>query len=663
MAQIAAPVTPERSSHRQSVRAPRQSTKPVRRATPVPRETGGVPMQATRHFAPAEADLGQCPRNETPEAEWPNKPAIRQKGCRRVPELRSWTRPWRRVAGRHPVAMLCILPALALAIFCATAPAHPLLTTDSPGYLYFTAGRPAGYPALLWLVRHITGRYQAVRPAQAALYCAAAVWLGAAARQFAGSMAAALALQALLLAYPAPLQLADQIMADSLSATVTVLFAAQALRIAVTPSPRNCALAAALAGLGVLVRPDNLALFPAALLLATCAGAARFRTSFIALAWLTAGLAITPLSQLALRRAAAGDHRLGREVMQKALFLPAATATPGALCDADYIDTEAAPMIAYWRAAPAEFQDVLRLRISNLLRYEVIIPSLLARHGMTSVADAGPILMCYTLIKARAAPGHMLAATAHEYRNLILNYTFVRADWQHRYTAYVRARPPPLPALQPLPASTLDLRQRAEADVGGTGAQAERDNGLGSPRARNGLAVFFLNAIQAAGCAASCILIVLATPRLARATGNAPSVIAGAALGLALQLHLLAIAAIEIAEPRYMFPLWPLVIVPLFIGAVILSRWKPYRQADWNRRWRSKAKVRKVFFFEKKRNKKLLPVAPRTDGERYAMRPGRSKKCFGSFFQERTNFLTCPEPRPAQAPPAAAKDRAAAYPA
>jgi hypothetical protein len=556
--------------------------------TPVTPERGVAPLETDRDAgaASAESDMRQCPRNETREAApelAANQTDCPPQGCRRVPELRSGTRSWRKAAERHPCATLCFLPALVAALFCATAPVHSLLTTDSPGYLYFAAGRPAAYPALLWLVRHISGGYAALRPVQAALYCAATVWLGIASRQYAGSLVAALVLQALLLAYPAPLQLADQVMADSLSATITVLFAGQALRIAVKPSLPNCAVAAALAGVGMLVRPDNLALFPAVLLLSACTGAARFRSSFVAVACLGAGLAITPLAQLALRGSAAGDQRLGREVMQKALFLPDPTPSAGALCDIDYIDAVAAPMVAYWRAAPAEFQDVLRLRISNLLRYDVIIPGLLARHGMTSVSDAGPLLMCYTLITARAAPGDMLGAAAHEYRNLILNYTFVSADWHHRYTAYLRANPPPLPAAQPLPDSTLELRQRAEADVGAAVAQGEPENKFAPPRARNALAVFLLNATQIAGCAATWVFILLAPAKLVQRTIMARGMIAGAALGLALQLHLLAIAAIEIAEPRYIFPLWPLFIVPLFIASVIVSRWRTRAYAQGKR--------------------------------------------------------------------------------
>lgn len=493
-----------------------------------------------------------------------------------MPERHSWTRLWEYAAKRHPWAVLCMLPTLALAIFCTTAPAHGLLTPDSPGYLYFTAGRPAGYPAFLWLVRHITGFYGAVRCAQAALYCAAALWLGAAAREFSASLIAALALQALLLAYPAPLQLADEIMADSLSATMTVLFAAQALRIAVAPSLCACAAAAALAGLGALVRPDNVALFPAALLLCACAGAAWFKASGLTLTILAVSLGVTPLAQWTLHGSMDGDHRLGREVMQKALFLPAAAAGAHAGCDADYIDSVSAPLIAYWRAAPADFQDVLRLRMSNLLRYGVIIPGLAARHGLNAMAGTGPMLMCYALQKAQAAPGAMVLAMAREYRNLILNYTFVGSDWRRGYTSYIQAHPPPLPASMPLPAATLELRRRAAADVGLNPwqAQVEAEASLSPPTARNRFAAWSLNAVQLTGCYAAWVFIVLTPAMLARNTALARCIVAAGALGLALQLHLLAIAAIEIAEPRYVFPLWPLFLVPTFMAAVSISVWQ-----------------------------------------------------------------------------------------
>jgi hypothetical protein len=43
-------------------------------------------------------------------------------------------------------------------------------------------------------------------------------------------------------------------------------------------------------------------------------------------------------------------------------------------------------------------------------------------------------------------------------------------------------------------------------------------------------------------------------------------IVPGAALGVALQLHLLAIAALEIAQPRYVFPAWPLMMGALFVA-------------------------------------------------------------------------------------------------
>jgi hypothetical protein len=455
---------------------------------------------------------------------------------------------------------LAVLPALAFAAFVTLPPAHALLTHDSPGYMYFAAGRPVAYPAFLWLMHHATAGYGAVPAVQAALFCAAVAWLGLAARDFAGGLGAALALQAAVLVYPAPLRLADEIMADSLSATLTVAFVAQALRIAAAPSSGLILGAALLAGLGVAVRPDNIALIPAALLLAFCGAdrVRRLRAVGAAAICLPLAVAMTPLAQWAVHGSAHGDGRLGRELMQKALFLPPPANGGDPRCDAAYIDRAAAPLVAYWQAAPARLQDVLRLRISNLLRYRIILPGLLARRGVSSAPALGPGLFCYTLLRARDAPLAMVAAAGHEYANLLLNYSFVSAAWRVEYLAWLRAHPPPLPAWLPPPDLDAGLWQRAVSETGGA-PQAAAVSDFAAPAARNRFIVFGLDAVQLAGCLAAWAFIALA-PFVPRR-----HVLVGAALGMALQLHLTAAAIMEIAEPRYVFPLWPLFLGVLFV--------------------------------------------------------------------------------------------------
>jgi hypothetical protein len=470
-------------------------------------------------------------------------------------------------------AALGIVPLLALVVFLAMPPAHALLTNDTPGYLYFTAGRPVLYPAFLWLVHALTGGYGVVRAVQAALYCGAVCWLGVAARGWAGGAPAAIVLQAIVLGYPAPLGQADQIQSDSLSATIIVVFAAQILRLATRPSPALVPGACGAAAVGVMTRPDNLALFPPLAVLIFCrpARAGRWRGAAWAASCLALALAATPLAHRVLGDGADRGQPLARGMIQKVLFLPPSPAGARDVCDADFIDSAAAGMVAYWRAAPPEYQDVLRLRISNLLRYSVIIPGLAARRGVASTAAVEPVLACYTRARAWAMPWRTAAGVVHEYADLVSNYTSVDAAWRRGYGAYLQSHPAPMPALLPLPPVDLALWRRAAADLGAQqAAAAAADDGktqmLAPPAARGVISIYAIKSVQCAGAAVAWLFMLGTATNLLRRRPVTPVLLAGAAAGTALQLHLLAVAALEIAQPRYLYPVWPLIVTVLFLA-------------------------------------------------------------------------------------------------
>jgi hypothetical protein len=464
--------------------------------------------------------------------------------------------------------LMVVLPVLAACIALHAHAVHPLLTPDSPGYMYFTAGRPVGYPALLWVMAHLHNHYAFVRPVQIILYCAACWILGCAARSITGWLPPLL-LQAALLVYPPPLQQADQIMADLAASAVAILFVAAMLHLAARPSIRRYCVLAGTAGAGIMLRPDGLALaaalLPALWLLPR--GTRCLRAAFGGALAITLCIAATPATQAWQNHDADQGQRLARGLIQKVMFLPPVPHSD--TCDAPFIDQESAGLVAYWRAAPSTFQDVLRLRISNLLRYNVIIPGLAARHHAAGTRDIEPILLCYTALRARSQPLAILAEAAGEYRNLVLNYTYVGAAWHQSYIAYQRDHPAPMPAL--LPELDQGLWQRAVADTGGRGAEMSalehaQDTGLLAPPARNLLAVAAIDTLQAAACLASLALMLALGVSGWRAGPLAHIIVPGASLGMALQLHLLAIAALEIAQPRYVFPSWPLMMGVLFLA-------------------------------------------------------------------------------------------------
>jgi hypothetical protein len=470
---------------------------------------------------------------------------------------------------------LWLVPAAFAAIYVLLPPASPLLTADSPGYMYFDPTRPIGYPAVLYLVRHLTGRYDAIRDVQIAVFCLSAAAAGLAVFRYAGSLLAACVFESGALGYPGPMRLADQIISDSLSASAMLLFIAAVLHFAARPSLRRYVAVGLAVAAAITLRPVNVALVPPALVLPLICGwrldASLWRAWLTAAVLVALGVAATPLANLAIHGNSEASSPLARGVFQKAIF---AEGSGG--CDADYIDGITGPVIRYLRGAPEEFRDFLRHHYSGYLRFQSIMPGLVQRHHLASLRQTDSILMCYSLARLRQDPGSFLRQTVHEYWNLVSNYTFITAARRASYLEFVKDHPPVVPASVTKPEEEYRMRRDAIADTIGSGLKGtvafeEQETTFAPPQARSWLLIMLVDVLQVAAVGWATILCGVLVLRLAgRSVADEWAVLG--VLSLALQLSLVITAIVEIALPRYVFPLWPLMWLIATLGGLHIKR-------------------------------------------------------------------------------------------
>lgn len=482
-----------------------------------------------------------------------------------MPEALSALAP-RTTSSRFALPVLAAFPLLVAVFYILASSGDPLLNPDSPGYLFFDSDRPIGYPAFLFLVKQLTGGYLLVRPLQIVLFCAAVFGVSISVSRATGSWFLPLIFQVGALGYPGPIHLANQIMSDSLSASAILLFIVALFGYARAPSVKRYLLVCLVFGGAITLRLDNVALLAPALILPLLM---RPGTSIAALSCVALGIATaavswqaTHIAKLALHGDAEPSMLVATSLLQKVIFTPPRAAIPSTTCDAAFIEEITAPMIAYMQGVPAEFADIMRFRYSSYVRYESILPGLVALHGLRSVHQVEGTVMCYTLARFRQDPGSVIAQTAHEYKNLISNYTFISPGRWAAYRTYLESHPPPLPPRAPKPAEQFEMASAAIAAVGGPMMSRPEEFTTTSatpfepPQPRSPALILVLRTFQIAATVLSVALVARLLTVWVWPIRDRRWIVLGL-ISLFIQLHLIIVAIAEIAQPRYLFPIWP----------------------------------------------------------------------------------------------------------
>lgn len=484
-------------------------------------------------------------------------------------------------------ALILALAPLAFGIYYMVAPSTmPLVASDSPGYMYFNADRPIGYPVFLFVVKHLTGRYSSVPDVQIFIFCLATFLLGVVLHTYTKSLVLALTVEVGVLGHPGLLRFANSLMSDSLSGSVLVFFVVTLVHFLAKPSQMRLLLVCVTVALAITLRPVNVALVPVIALIPLMYRSASGlppRRAIVLIAAITAlGLGVTPVANLLIHGSLDSSSPLARGLLQKAIFMDVRdpeleSSSP----DAILIARAANPVNDYLRTVPADIRDFMRYRYSQVLRFGVILPGLDALHPDLSAGQIDRIMMRYTLWRFEHDPAALVRQILREYWNLIANYTFVTSAQQLRYVAFVRDHPPVMPTPSQNQAPQSEPARRALADVGAEGMAVvdsvfDETSVSEPPTARPYVLIIGLKTAQICSILLSFSLLWPLWLRLRGVPVHGTWVLLGL-IALTVQLQLAVTATVEMAQPRYLYPLWPLLWVILILA--------PYEAvAGWRRR-------------------------------------------------------------------------------
>jgi len=489
----------------------------------------------------------------------------------------------------NPLQWVALLapPALAGLLYVAIwvlggGPIRPYLIGDSASYILFDMERPIGYPVFIWIVKTVFGSYLAVLWAQLALFCVSAAVLGYAVLRLTGSLLPALALELMFIGYPGPIRLYDQIQSDSLATSVAAMFMAAVIFALRTRSIGSFVAVCVTLAVAVTIRPINLVLVVPVLAVAWLSAGGERRPLLgrgaLAVAATVLGVLATPALHLAMHGSAASSSPLARGLIQKVMFSPDVVSSPSESCDAPFINQQMAPVVDHIEAAPSATTGWLlkRYGYTEYLRWMVIIPGLMERHGVQTQHEVDPILLCYTLDAARRFPQAAATGIWEEYWNLIGNAPLVTASEKKEFDDYVAAHPPPPITGYNIYQGSSWLEMRNKMIGAGINADEMDDDLIDvgfkfrSIKAYPSVLIIGLKLVQYGAWALSALAIVAVMfGRVRRSEFGLPlSVIAVA--GLAYHLTVAGTAVVEMALPRYVFVVWPQITTIWIVAAVLV---------------------------------------------------------------------------------------------
>ena len=342
----------------------------------------------------------------------------------------------------------------------------------------------------------------------------------------------------------------------------------------------------------ITFRPVNLALIPAAIAAILIFGRNKKipRTALICLLLLGLFIAqeLTPFVHWVRGEPTTLTNPFARGLVQKTLFRQWPQNNEAERCEGDLIAKDTIQADAYLAETPEDIRPYLLDSFSGYLRFDVIMPELIEKHHFNSVPDLDPILMCYALSRMKSDPIYFAQAAVDQFWELLTYSTYVSSSKHDRIEGYLRAHPPLFPPsersyenlrkLSQLSGSRLLMKamhldaeyERAIADLHLDPKVFAKEgfrpgSSIKAPHARpqilaNGLRLFQIVAA---------LLMLAGMPALfgrkAEKGVLSPWPVLGV-LGLAFFGEMTITAIVEIALPRYVYPLWPLLCGALAIG-------------------------------------------------------------------------------------------------
>jgi hypothetical protein len=429
----------------------------------------------------------------------------------------------------------------------------------------------------------VSGGLPWVAHLQLFLYCASSALLGLSLYVCYRSLVLASLVELALLAYPGPVQVAHEIQSDSISSSLIMLWIAALLVFARRRRFAGLVILSAITAAAISVRPVNVALVPAAILLVLVCGRLVTQPRWLQGVTLGVGVAvgfgITPLLHLAMYGHANTSSPFAIGVLQKVMFVPPPSGAAGEACGAAFIDPLLGPVDRYLATAPRPTRSILELRYSGYLRFNVIVPTLAQKFGDLSSSKIDRAVLCYAVERFNQSPLPVMARVLGEYWKLLKNWTYVSEGDRQQYYQFVADDPPVLPETVAKPQQEIEMRRRAIAELGSTAGvtdvqsfvsnaiEGRNASGFEAPPARPRVAAIALAAFQVLAAGVSLIGIgALGASSFGLGRDDSSWRVIGI-MGVAAQGMLIITAIVEIALPRYVFPIWPLFCAMLALAA------------------------------------------------------------------------------------------------
>jgi hypothetical protein len=469
------------------------------------------------------------------------------------------------------------VPFVVFIIYSSIPPVERLVTPDSATYMYFDPIRPIGYPTFLYIIKHVTGGYESLRHVQLAILCMSAYIAAISLFLFWRQLLIPLLFELGTLGHPGLVLQTESIMSDPLSTAAFLLFIAAVFHFGCSPSLRRYGLVCGILAVAITLRPVNVAMLLPALLLPLFFrhyGLRIIPCLTIGVFAAVAGWGVTPA---VMHGKSATSYILAVNLFHRTIYMKPGKEPLPKECDSDFIEEITMSVRAYLEGVPPEFAGLLRSQYTEYVRFASVVPGLVNRHNFASESQTYPILMCYTLALYRQAPLVVLRDIAVNYWNLISNYTFIDKDTRSRLLAFLQAHPPVLVPTFPL--ANYDIMYRAAiAEVGEAGGDTMLDTSLPpnfAPwQSRPFSLILGLKLAQLSAAAVSLVLVMALLPALLRMTADRDLIILGL-ISLVIQLNLLIAAIADVAQARYVFPVWPGLWLVLTWSFVKIARnWK-----------------------------------------------------------------------------------------
>ena len=244
-------------------------------------------------------------------------------------------------------------------------------------------------------------------------------------------------------------------------------------------------------------------------------------------------------------------------------------------CNSDIIEGITTPVRDYLKGVPSEFAALLRSQYTEYVRFYSVVLALANRHNFASESQSSSVLMCYTIMRYRKTPVAVLQDIAVNYWHLISNYTFIDKNARSRLSAFLQSNPPPLIPTFPLAPHELAMHRAAISEVGATASGDTLFDTSLPPKldpwpARPLVLILGLKFVQLSASAISLLLAVTLLPALLGVIRDRDLILLGV-ISLVIQLNFLIVAVADVAQPRYVFPVWPglwLVLIWTFLKLV-----------------------------------------------------------------------------------------------